>query len=315
MNEKLTAEISIIVPLYNEEHSLDLLIERLKKAVSSLKETHELILVDDGSHDATWHKIDSYCSTHTNVRGVRLSRNFGQQNALFAGICMASGKAIITLDGDLQHPPEFIAKMIDAWQQGYKIVEARRIDSVDTPLFKRWSSKGFHWCFSFLSGIPPQYGITEFRLIDRSVAEMIREMGDAYLFLRGYVSWTGLSKCQFTFQVENRSYGKTKYSIKKLVRLGVGSLLSFSTVPLRFAIWIGFITSLFAFLELAYILVRYLEGDTVPGWASIVGINAFMFGMMFMLLGIMGMYLGSMCVMLQKRPRFLVEKSIGCDEN
>jgi dolichol-phosphate mannosyltransferase len=201
--------------------------------------------------------------------------------------------------------------MVDAWKNGFKIVETKRIDNSETTKFKKASSQLFYWIFSKLSGLPLSSGTSDFRLIDASVANAIREMRDSELFIRGLSYWVGFPKTTMTYHAGNRFSGGSKFSLGKMFRLSVASLFSFSIIPLKMGIWLGLLTSFFAFLEMIYILVRYFQGGTVEGWASTLTILSFMFGVMFILIGILGAYLGNISETLKNRPRFLVNETTG----
>lgn len=308
-------ELSVVVPLLNEEESLGQLVERLRQELDGLNLKWEIILVDDGSDDGTWAKIAALSQADPRIKGLSLSRNFGHQNALFAGLNYARGRAIVTMDGDLQHPPELVKELLAAWQEGYKIVETIRLEGEETSRFKQVTSRGFNRIFSLLTGMPPRPGVTDFRLVDAKVADIICEMGDAHLFLRGFVYWIGYPRKFISFQPARRQAGSTKFNLMKMLRFSVAAMFSFSTIPLYFGIWIGLITGMLAFLELIYIVVRYLQGATVPGWASIQCIVSFMFAILFMLIGILGAYLSSIFEMVKHRPRFLIQKLAGFQDN
>ncbi len=184
-------QLSIVVPVFNESGNIDVLVAALTKELDALDLSSEIILVDDGSRDGTWAEVTAAAAAHARVRGLSLSRNFGHQNALFAGLHFAGGQAIITMDGDLQHPPSLIPRMVAEWQAGRKVVETSRQDSQDTTAFKRASSRWFYKLFSWLSGIPVAKGSSDFRLVDRQVVKAMTEMRDADLFLRGMTYWVG----------------------------------------------------------------------------------------------------------------------------
>jgi polyisoprenyl-phosphate glycosyltransferase len=308
---KTQYDLSIVVPMFNEGDNVTEFVNELSRVVSSITLCTEIILVNDGSTDDTWIKILECSKENEHLKGICLSRNFGHQNALFAGLICASGKAIISMDGDLQHPPNVIPELVSSWQEGNMIVETRRIDSPDTGFFKRFSSRLFYSYFSKMSGIPMSEGSSDFRLIDRRVADVIVRMQDADLFLRGITHWVGFNKKVIPYQAGVRFAGTTKYSLKRMIKFSMSAILSFSTIPLKAGIWVGLITSIFGAGELVYIFVMYFRGDTVPGWSSIVAITSFMFSVLFLLLGIIGAYLSSIFEMIKNRPRFIIMQRIG----
>jgi dolichol-phosphate mannosyltransferase len=274
----------------------------------------ELILVNDGSNDATWSRIQVASRSDRRVRGVCLARNFGHQNALFAGLHYARGRAIITMDGDLQHPPAVIPQLLAAWKQGFKVVNTERRDGKDTPAFKRVTSRWFYALFSRLSGVTMAAGSSDFRLIDAQALQALKGMRDADLFLRGIVHWLGYPSTTVPFEVGQRFSGETKYSLRRMMRFSTTAILSFSMLPLRLGIWVGFVTSLLAVGEIVYILVRWVQGVALPGWTSIMVLLSFLFAVLFFLIGIVGTYLGEIFEILKSRPRFVILESTDPNE-
>lgn len=299
--------------MYNEAGNVPDVVRRLRSALSA-EGAAEIIFVDDGSTDDTWAAIGRAAASDRGVRGVRLSRNFGHQSALLAGLSRADGAAVIMLDGDLQHPPEITARLLEKWREGFKIVNAIRQDTRETGWFKRTTSRLFYRFFSAVSGLRMSPGSADFRLLDRSVVPSLLGMRDADLFLRGLVQWVGFPTATVTFTPEERHAGESKYGLRRMFRFAVSAVLAFSLGPLKLGIWVGLATSLLAFAEIVYILVRYAQGDTVPGWASLMGVMSFMFGVLFILLGIIGTYLGSIFEILKNRPHFIVGSTVGFDE-
>jgi len=304
-------ELSVVAPLYNEEGNVGSLVTALQETLAPLGISYEILLVDDGSRDGTWRLIREASASDSHIKGISFSRNFGHQNALYAGMHYATGQAVVTMDGDLQHPPATIPQLIQSWREGHKVVETQRIDSDDTSFFKRLTSRWFYGIFSLLSGLPLARGTSDFRLLDRQVVENLKNMKDSDLFLRGLSHWVGYRKTTIPYHAAPRHAGRTKYSLFRMIRFATSSLLSFSVVPLRLGIYLGLFTSVLAFAELVYIFVRYLQGNAVPGWASILTVISFMFGILFILIGILGAYLGSIFETLKNRPRFLVNETAG----
>lgn len=225
----------------------------------------------------------------------------------------ARGAAVITMDGDLQHPPSLISALIVEWKKGFRVVNTRRLDAEGTGLFKRLTSRLFYRLFSALSGIALAAGSSDFRLIDRSVLASLAGMRDSGSFIRGLIQWMGYSSTTVDYRASDRHSGASKYSLSRMIRFAGNAILSFSVIPLKVGIWIGLVTSVLAFAELLYILVRYLNGATVPGWASLAGIISFMFGVLFILIGILGAYVASIFEIVKNRPAYIVEKSVGFD--
>jgi len=302
--------ISIVVPAYNEERNLEMLYERLRAQLESLRMHWELVVVDDGSSDGTWNVIAALGARDARVRGVRLSRNFGHQNALLAGLAAARGRAVIMMDADLQHPPEIVRQLIEHWQDGYQIVHAIRRDTRSVSLFKRLTSKLYYRLFSYLSGVEIEPGAADFRLIDRHVIDEILKFKEHGMFLRGIVHWVGYATTSVTFDCSERHAGKSGYSLRKMVSLAWHGVSSFSLVPLRVAMAVGVVSSSLAFLGVAYaILGKWYDAEAIPGWASTVAIVSFLFGVLFVFLAVLAEYIGRILIEVRGRPRFLVRET------
>lgn len=310
MTNPVDAKLSVIIPVFNEESNIDPLVGRLKSTLEKTGSPFEIIIVNDGSKDSTWNVIEDLAKKDPAVKALSLTRNFGHQHALFCGLSYASGAGIICMDGDLQHPPEIIPEMRKAWQSGIKIVTTKRLNHPSKSLFKNISSIYFYRLFSWLSGVQLTEGSSDFCLIDRAVADQILRFNDCEPFIRGALRWTGFPRVEIPYQEEQRSTGKSKYGLFKMVRFATSAIVSFSTTPLKLGIWLGIMTSVLAFSELVYILIKYFQGVTVPGWASTLGILSLLFGVLFILLGCIGIYLANIHEILKARPRFIVNRTI-----
>jgi len=304
-------EVSIVAPLYNEELNVDRFVAELLATLRPLVTSFEIILVDDGSSDDTWRRISEIQRFQPAVRGISLLRNFGHQRALLAGLAHASGRAVISMDGDLQHPPALIPRLLEAWRAGAKVVHTSRLDASDTGAFKRFTSRAFYWIFSKLSGFEVPPGTSDFRLVDAEVLETLLKLRDPEPFLRGMIHWLGAPGVTVPYRARPRIEGRSKFTLRKMIGLSVRGLVSFTTIPLRLGIWAAAATGLLAFAEIAYIVVQYLRGETVPGWASVLTVVSFMFGALFLLLGILGTYVASIHESVRNRPAFVVGSLCG----
>ena len=307
-------QLSIVIPAFNEQGNLRKICHELFQVLPSLKMPWEIIIADDGSRDDTWEEIKSLHIQDNRVKGIRLSRNFGHQHALFAGLVHAAGEAVISMDSDLQHPPDIIPKLVDGWRRGNKIVHTVRLDPDDYSLFKKLTSNLYYKVFSFLSGVPIESGMADFRLLDRQVVNAILLFREEGLFLRGIVQWVGYSSSVIEFQAKNRFSGASKYTLRKMIKFAFSGITSFSIIPLRISIFIGAITALIAFGELFYVIYAKMFLDRViPGWASVIGIITLLFGILFIMFGVVGEYIGQILVEVRGRPRFLVSERFGID--
>jgi dolichol-phosphate mannosyltransferase len=304
--------LSVVVPAFNEEGNIERFYEELQQVLEEVGSPWELIVVDDGSRDGTWKKILSLRERDARVRGLRLSRNFGHQYALLAGLSRATGEAVISMDADLQHPPRLVPKLIEEWRKGSKIVHTVRRDSGKESAFKRLTSTLFYRVFSFLSGTTLERGMADFRLLDRRVVDSLLGFEEEGLFLRGLVHWVGFDSSKVEFECAPRFSGATSYTPAKMINLAWTGVTSFSLVPLRLCIVLGLVTSAFAFGQLMEAIYRkVVENTAVPGWTQIIVVVTFLFGILFILLGIIGEYVGRVLAQVRRRPRFVVSDEAG----
>ena len=305
--------ISIVIPAYNEEQNLAVLYASVREVMDAAPITSdwELVVVDDGSGDGTWSTIESLSANDVRVRGLRLSRNFGHQAALMAGLAAARGRAVIMMDADLQHPPAVLPQLVRQWRDGFQIVHAVRRDPPNLSWGKRTFSRLYYRMFAFLSGVAIEPGSADFRLLDRQVVDEILKFEEEGLFLRGLVHWVGYATTSVPFDCGQRHAGTSKYNLGKMLTLGWHGVSAFSLVPLRVGIAIGLLSSTIAFLGVGYaILGWWLDRDAiVPGWASSVAISSFLFGVLFVFLAVLAEYVGRIAVEVRRRPRFLVRET------
>lgn len=305
--------ISIVIPVYNEEGNVLPFFVELKKWVPKKYEV-EYIYVDDGSTDSTLDRIKKLSLKNTNVKYLSFTRNFGHQYALKAGLDHARGEAVITLDGDFQHPPSLIPDLIKEWENGeYKIVYTRRMDDEKIPYTKKISSRFFYHLINSMSEVKIDVGSADFRLLDREVVDLIAKSEESTLFLRGLVAWTGYKAYAVDYVPDRRSWGVSKYTYPVMLRLALDAITSFSIVPLRLATIIGFFMSLFSGIYGLYAVIVFFvnRSSVIIGWPSVIISVLFIGGLQLLILGIVGEYIGKIFLETKKRPLYIVnEKSL-----
>jgi dolichol-phosphate mannosyltransferase len=304
--------ISIVIPAYNEERNLQALYANLREVLKVAGEDDfELVIVDDGSTDGTWETISALSAADVRIRGVRLSRNFGHQSALMAGLAAGRGQAIVMMDADLQHPPPLVPQLVRKWREGFQIVHAVRRDPPNMSWFKRVTSRLYYRVFTFMSGVAIEPGSADFCLLDRLVVEEVLKFEEEGLFLRGLVHWVGYATTSVPFECGERHAGTSKYSLSKMLTLGWHGVSSFSLVPLRIGIAVGLLSSTLAFLGTVYAIVGWWVDDAVvPGWASSVIPIYFLGGIQLLSIGVLGEYVAKLYFEAKRRPRYFVEDQV-----
>lgn len=298
--------ISVIVPTFNESGN----IVRLASEVSAiLKEDYEIIFVDDGSDDDSLAKVKKLVSGNESIKYVSFSRNFGHQAALRAGLTYAKGDAVISMDADLQHPPSVIPTLINKWREGFDIVYTIRTDAEGTGLVKRLTSRWFYKTINFIADLHIEEGAADFRLLDRKVVDVINAQRESDLFLRGYINWIGFNRIGVSYVSENRFSGRSKYTLKKMLSFASHGMTQFSIKPLRLAHVFAALAFLLSFLYILYATVMAVGGKTIPGWLSLVILFVFLQGIQFLLLGMIGEYLGRTFMQTKYRPEYIVAET------
>lgn len=302
-------KISIVVPVCNEQGNIPVLVDALQKVLNQQNYNYNIVFVDDGSTDATLALLKQRAGIDPTIFYISLSRNFGHQNALKAGLDMADGDGIIMMDGDMQHPPELIPIMLKLWEEGNDVVYTIRKDHKEMPLMKRKTSNMFYNLINNLSDIELEPGTADFRLMDKKVVAVFKEFKETDLFLRGLVKWMGFQQAGIEYEPAVRFQGKSKYTLKKMIRFALQGITSFSTKPLYIATYLGFSFSLISLLYIPYIVYSYYFGHVISGWTSMIATIAFFGGLQLMILGIIGMYLGKLFLQSKQRPHYIVKES------
>lgn len=303
---------SIVIPVYNEEENLLELYHRLKKVLVNLDELYEIIFVNDGSMDRTRDIIYELRNSDPNIKLISFSRNFGHQTSVSAGLDFASGHATIMMDGDLQDPPEIIPRLIEKWQEGYKVVYALRKKRKEG-LFKRFAYSTFYRLLKKISYIDIPLDSGDFSLIDRKVVDLLIKMPERNKFIRGLRAWVGFQQIGIEYERDKRYAGEPKYSLNKLLNLALDGLISFSYAPLKLATSFGFVVSGFAFFGAIFTFIQRITIGTIPGFATTVISILFLGGIQLMTIGILGEYIGRIYDEVKQRPLYIVEEIIGFD--
>jgi glycosyltransferase involved in cell wall biosynthesis len=310
-----TPFLSVVIPMYNESESLDILFNTLVPALDALGERWEVVCVDDGSRDDTFDQVAHFHQQDSRIRIIGLSRNFGKEAALTAGLLYTSGQVVVPIDADLQDPPSLIGEMIAKWREGYKVVLATRKTRDGDELFKRVSANMFYKLLSKMTSVKIPQNTGDFRLMDRQVIEAIRELPERTRFMKGIFAWVGFSTTQIFYDRPERAAGEAKQNFRRLWSLAMDGIFSFTTLPLRIWTYLGSLISSFAFSYGVYLIVRTLtQGVDVPGYASIMVAVLFMGGIQLISLGVIGEYVGRIYRESKRRPLFLVAQTVGFGE-
>ena len=304
---------SVVVPVLNEEAVLPALLERMDWLLSQFDGAAEAIFVDDGSDDATAAMLELHAERDSRYRLVKLSRNFGHQAAITAGMDLAAGEAVIVMDADLQDPPEVALQLAAKWQEGFQVVYAQRTVREGEGPFKRWSAHLFYALLQRVASVQVQPNVGDFRLVDRRVLRAFKSMPERDRFVRGMFGWLGFKQAVVPFVRPARAAGVTKYPLLKMIRLAVHGLVSFSDAPLRLALWLGLFVSAAALAYGVYVIGAALAGghNLAPGWASTIVVVSFLCGLNMMLTGVVGLYVGRIHAEVKGRPLYVVDETFG----
>ncbi|WP_309609655.1 glycosyltransferase family 2 protein [Flavobacterium sp.] len=306
-NSRIT--ICILTAAYNEGESINVFYQSVKEVVNNLPYNFTFCFVNDGSKDNTIEIIREIAKKDNTVKYISFSRNFGQQVALKAGIDSIDADAIIMMDSDLQHSPSLIPELIAVWQnQKVNMVNTLREEDADLSWFKKQSSKWFYKLLNKISDLQLEPGQADFRLIDRQVAQALKNSKEHDVFLRGMIHWIGFKQAAISYKAQKRFAGKSKYTFSKMMSLALAGITSFSVKPLYMAIYIGFIFAFLSFLYLPYVIYSYWSGNSVSGWSSVLISVAFFGGLNLIIMGVLGIYIGKILIQNKERPLYIIQE-------
>lgn len=303
-------DVSLVIPVYNEAATIDELFSRLEATLAKLDLESEVILVDDGSRDSTWLDITSYVPRSFRLRCFALSRNFGKEAALTAGLLAVSGRAVVILDADCQDPPELLPVMIEAWERGADVVNMKRRTRDGESWFKRKSASLYYRLLGTLAEIPIPEDVGDFRLMSRRVVDEVNRLGERNRYMKGILAWPGFEQVTLEYERERRSAGSSKWNYGQLFCLSIAGITSFSNRPLRVASWLGGIVALTAFVYGLWVFVRtLLFGDPVSGYPSMMLVILFLGGVQLITIGVLGEYVGRIYTEVKNRPTFILRET------
>lgn len=308
-------ELSVVVPVFNEEAGLDALATRLLASLTGLGLAFEVIFVDDGSRDRSLAVLARLCAVEPRFGAISFSRNFGKEIAISAGLDAARGRAVVIMDADLQHPPELIESFLERWREGYEMVYAQRRDRRGESAVRRWLSAGFYRLFALVSqtDLPP--GAGDFRLLDRRVVDALNAIEERTRFTKGLYSWVGFRQIGVPYERDARAAGDPKYTLRKLVRLALSGYVGFSAMPLRISVWLGLLSAGVGFaLGLGALATKFLGIYSPQGWVSTIVVILLVGGVQLLMLGVIGEYLARVYDEVRRRPLYVVRSRRGLGE-
>ncbi len=298
--------ISIVVPVYNEEENIAHFARAVADVMERLPYHYELLFIDDGSSDRSCEILRTLGAQDAHIGSIFLARNYGHQLALTCGIDHADGDAVITMDGDMQHPPELLPQLIARWEEGFEIVQTVRLTTEGVSFFKRATSKYYYRLLNLLTDVEIQEGGSDFRLMDRKAVLALRRYREHARFIRGMVGALGFRRTTVDFVAQARYAGISKFSLRRMISFALDGIFAYSIKPLRTALYAGIVSALLAVVLFLHVLVETLRGETVPGWSTIVVCSLFFGGMQMMMLGVCGEYIARILQEVKNRPLYLV---------
>ena len=315
LSAKTTPDLSLVVPMYNEEAAIASFFEAVRPVLDKIGLSYEIVCVNDGSRDATLAALTGVARQDARVRIVDLTRNFGKEAALTAGLDLARGRAVVPIDADLQEPPELIIQMVKHWQEGYDVVLARRSERRSDTALKRGSARLFYRFLRVMSDVDIPENVGDFRLMDRAVVDALHRLPERTRFMKGIFAWLGFRQITVDFVRPARQDGSGKFGVRKLMQLAIEGIVSFSTVPLRMWSYVGFAVALGAMAFMLYILFDTIFfGRDTPGFATLATVLLFFNGLVMINLGIIGEYLARIFTEVKARPIYLVRDEIQFSE-
>ena len=304
--------LSVVIPCFNEEAVLDELRRRLIPACESVVgQDFEIVLVDDGSTDATRQMLRRFRSEDARFIVVRLARNYGHQLALTAGLGLANGQRIFVIDADLQDPPELLGEMMARMDEGFDVVYGERRRRSGDSAFKKGSAHLFYRMLARLIEFDLPLDAGDFRLMSRRVVDILQRMPEQHRFIRGMISWIGLPQTAVTYDRDQRFAGETKYPLRRMVRFALDAITGFSVIPLKLATWGGFALAGLSVVLMVFVIASWLEDDTVPGWSSLMVVVLLIGSFQLVVIGILGEYVGRLFIQSKARPMFVIEEILG----
>lgn len=307
--------ISIVVPVFNEEENIEVFYQEVCNYMEQTGYRFELIFVDDGSGDATPLILERLSQSDERVRGIIMARNYGHQLALTCGLDYADGEAVITMDGDMQHPPSMLPLLLSKWKEGFEVVQTIRVSTEGVSWFKTFTSGIFYKLINFMSEVHVQEGGSDFRLLDKAVVQSFRQFKERARFIRGMIGAIGYRQTLVEFIAPQRYAGKSKFSLKKMIGFALDGITAYSQLPLRFAFYIGLLFALISFgVTMHVIYIKFFTVDAVPGWATVSASILLLGGLQLLGLGIIGEYTGRIFEEVKQRPLYLVRVELKKDQ-
>lgn len=308
--------LSVVVPVYNEQEVIGETYRRLCQTFEGYEMKVEYIFINDGSKDNTYFSLKEIASKNSDVKVINFARNFGHQIAITAGMDYAKGDAVVIIDADLQDPPEVILQMVEKWKEGYEVVYGKRLQREGETFFKKFTAKLFYRFLDSMTDVKLPVDVGDFRLIDRKVCDAMKSLPERSRYVRGLVSWVGFKQTSVEYVREKRFAGETKYPLKKMLKLASDGIISFSYKPLRLATFFGMTVSAISFIYLVIVIIqKFIKNDVVSGWASSMAVSLFFNGVMLIVIGIMGEYVGRIYEEVKARPLYIIGELLGFDND